>query len=381
MSDPVLDAAPDAVMTIDEHGVLVEFNAAAERLLGYARADAIGRAVADLVIPRPFRAAHLAGLRRAVEGGPTHILGSSAEMCAQHADGREILVWMSLTRTSVDPPRFTAWMRDLSEHQGGRAEADRMARVAQEPAAIGSWEWIPAEGTIRWSDNVFRMLGAEPGEVEPSFEYFLARVHPDDRERLVREARDMRGNAQATDRRMRIVRPDGQVRHLSSSVAVTEWRDGEPHRMLGRFEDLTERLRSQRGIAAHIAVETALSGWDGFERGGERLLGGLADALGYEAGVLWVRNGDMLAARVLWQGAGGGPSPARGGRARPPAAARAAVAPGTRGACARRSTAATPRRTSAAGSRSPRSPARRSWPSWSSQHARRASSASRCGAR
>jgi len=46
-------------------------------------------------------------------------------MCAQHADGHELLVWTCVTRASQDPPRFTARMRELTQQEAGLAEADR----------------------------------------------------------------------------------------------------------------------------------------------------------------------------------------------------------------------------------------------------------------
>jgi len=57
IASAVLAAAFDAIITIDHRGVVVEWNAAAERLFGYARSEAIGQAMADLIIPPQLRGA------------------------------------------------------------------------------------------------------------------------------------------------------------------------------------------------------------------------------------------------------------------------------------------------------------------------------------
>src|SRR6185295_5329324 len=54
----ILDSVIDCIVTMDADGKVIEFNAAAERTFGYTKADAIGRALADLIIPPPLRAAH-----------------------------------------------------------------------------------------------------------------------------------------------------------------------------------------------------------------------------------------------------------------------------------------------------------------------------------
>jgi len=52
---------------------------------------------------------------------------------------------------------------------------------AEQLMQIGSWEYVPSEGELLWSDNIYRILGLEPGAIEPSTAYFVAQTHPDDR--------------------------------------------------------------------------------------------------------------------------------------------------------------------------------------------------------
>ena len=62
ITSAVLAAAFDAIITIDHRGVVVEWNSAAERLFGYARSEAVGREMAELIIPPQLREGHRAGM-------------------------------------------------------------------------------------------------------------------------------------------------------------------------------------------------------------------------------------------------------------------------------------------------------------------------------
>jgi PAS domain S-box-containing protein len=119
----ILDTAFDAIITIDEAGRIVEFNNAATRIFGHARADAIGKPVAELIIPPIYRGAHKEGLRRYLETGRHSVLNRLIEVEALHADGGHIPVELSITEVPVSEGRlFTAVLRDISERKRFEAQ-------------------------------------------------------------------------------------------------------------------------------------------------------------------------------------------------------------------------------------------------------------------
>ena len=73
--------------------------------------------------------------------------------------------------------------RDASRGRPDRAALERAEQLAQ----TGTWEWDLDTDVLLWSDNMFRLLGVEPGSVAPTPEYVIGRVHPDDRDRVERE--------------------------------------------------------------------------------------------------------------------------------------------------------------------------------------------------
>jgi PAS domain S-box-containing protein len=131
-----------------------------------------------------------------------------------------------------------------------RVEAERMleranARLAeaQELAHIGSWEWDIASDRVTWSDELYRLYGLQPQSVKIDYETYVARVHPDDRERVQDAVRD------ATDARRpfafehRIQLDDEQTRWVQGQGRVIVDDTGTPVRMVGTSQDITERKR------------------------------------------------------------------------------------------------------------------------------------------
>jgi PAS domain S-box-containing protein len=194
-------------------------------------------------------------------------------------------------------------MADASDIDRARHAERRQALLAcaEHVAQMGSWEYVPSEGELIWSDNLFRIFGLEPGEVTPTSEYVFEHTHPDDRERVETAVRglEQRGELESLD--YRISRPDGQRRHIRATLAVIERRGGRPHRLVGTAQDVTDSVGAEREIAAHIAVAGALVEWTALEPSAHRLLARLAGALDFVAGVFWVPRGDILVPRVLWR--------------------------------------------------------------------------------
>ncbi len=111
----IVDAALDAIVTIDHRSRVLEFNPAAERLFGHSRKDVLGRDLAEILMPARFRAAHHEGVEHMLSTGHGRILGQRIEMPAVRADGSELLVELSVTQLpSTDPPAFTGFMRDVT---------------------------------------------------------------------------------------------------------------------------------------------------------------------------------------------------------------------------------------------------------------------------
>ena len=129
----ILDAAPDAVITMDHHGRITEFNPAAEKLFGHPRSQAIGQELATLIIPSGLRDQHRTGLKTYLDTGHGPFIDRRVETTAVRADGHEFPVEVSITRVPTDPPMFTGFIRDTTDRVN--AEHQRRALLEAELAA------------------------------------------------------------------------------------------------------------------------------------------------------------------------------------------------------------------------------------------------------
>src|SRR4051794_28567802 len=119
----ILDAALDCLITIDHEGRVLEFNPAAERTFGYGAEEAIGRELAELIVPPSLRDRHREGFERYLRTGEPHVLGRRIEITGMRADGSEFPVELTITRIGLSgPPMFSGSLRDITARQRGVAE-------------------------------------------------------------------------------------------------------------------------------------------------------------------------------------------------------------------------------------------------------------------
>ncbi len=148
--------------------------------------------------------------------------------------------------------------------QGFRTERrlrnrERQLAEAQAIAHVGSWEWDIATGAVTWSDEQCRLFGIPIGSAA-SYEGFVARVHPDDRDRVERIVAQGLAERRTEEYEWRLVRSDGEIRHMHTvSVVVTD-AVGKAVRMAGTSVDITERKIAEENQQTLLReLQTALA--------------------------------------------------------------------------------------------------------------------------
>lgn len=127
----LIRSAPHAVIGIDADGVVTTWNPQAEATFGWSAQEAIGLALATLIIPPRMRSGHLRGMRRLAEGGVPRMLDTRIEMPARHRDGRSLMLDLSIIDTVTAGRReFLAFVRDVTV---ARAEGARVTSIARLP--------------------------------------------------------------------------------------------------------------------------------------------------------------------------------------------------------------------------------------------------------
>jgi two-component system NtrC family sensor kinase len=138
----VVASALDAVIVVDESGLVVAINPAAEAMFGYRRDQALGRSIGALIVPDHLKKAHEAGFARYRATCEPHVLGRRVEMEAARKDGKVIPVELAITEVKLPDRRlFTANLRDLSAAKEAAAEIERQRDAlhqSEKLAALGS---------------------------------------------------------------------------------------------------------------------------------------------------------------------------------------------------------------------------------------------------
>ena len=176
----IIDTALDAVVTMDATGKVCGWSAQAENIFGWTRKEAMGRTVAELIIPERYRESHTRGLSHMLATGQGSVVNRRIEISALRKEGQEFPVELSIVAIkSKEAWTFSAFARDLSERkQAETAIAEGEARMktvlAHAPEAIMAFD-ADTGRFIEANENTVRLFGFSrsallkmgPGEVSP----------------------------------------------------------------------------------------------------------------------------------------------------------------------------------------------------------------------
>ena len=155
---------------------------------------------------------------------------------------------------------FASLVTDMTEIRSAEAalrRSEHMLEHSQSTAHVGSWEVHLAKYpddplSVRWSDEMYRIFGYEPGGIEPTRKLFYDAIHPDDREatRAVSKTGLERGEPFETE--YRVVRPDGSVRMIHAWTRFECDAGDRPVRMLGTCQDITDRKKLEEELVSAL---------------------------------------------------------------------------------------------------------------------------------
>lgn len=120
-----------------------------------------------------------------------------------------------------------------------------LLRDSQRVAHIGCWDLVINEKKLFWNEEAYEIYGFHYGEIQPTFDDFMALVHPDDRGILLPHLQECIKTGQFRDFECRIVRKDGTERivYVAGKVAFDD--SGKPYRTFGIVQDITERKKAE----------------------------------------------------------------------------------------------------------------------------------------
>lgn len=164
----IIETVPDALIVIDEKGLIESFSPAAERLFGYTEAEVIGRNVSTLM-PSPYREEHDGYLDRYRRTGERRIIGIGRVVMGQRADGSTFPIELQVGELRLEGRRlFTGFVRDITERQAVRERlhelqaellrASRLSAMGQMASALAHELNQPLTAVINYVQACRRML-------------------------------------------------------------------------------------------------------------------------------------------------------------------------------------------------------------------------------
>jgi PAS domain S-box-containing protein len=263
----LVELAFDAFVSIDMNGTITGWNAAAETMFGWSRDEALGRQLAETIVPPSYRQAHRAGLRRYLETREAHVLNKYIELAAIRRDGREFPIELAIWPVgSNGETTFCAFVRDISERKQAEETLARLATIVEssDDAMIAK----SLDGTIlSWNGGAERMYGYAAEEVVgTSISVLVPEDHNDLADIMNHIARGESLEHHETRRR----RKDGRVIDVALTVSPIKNASGEVvgaatiTRDVSTRKQAEERLReSERSLRdAQRIVRVGSWEWD-----------------------------------------------------------------------------------------------------------------------
>jgi two-component system cell cycle sensor histidine kinase/response regulator CckA len=138
------------------------------------------------------------------------------------------------------------WFRSAHEAtEVALIESEINLKRAQEMAHLGSWEYDFSSDKMIWSDELYRILGHEPGTIMPSLSLLLESVSSDQRRTVEQRLHSSIKDGETRSQEFSVIRPDGELRHVISHLVVYSDSEQGTNRVAGTMMDVTEQKRSE----------------------------------------------------------------------------------------------------------------------------------------
>ena len=183
-------------------------------------------------------------------------------------DAREAETLTQLARLVVDELELR---REAARRERAEAELrdrSRLLNLAEEIGQFGHWYVDFVTDRRRWSDEVYRIMGLTPQAGPPTVEMSRAAYHPDDLPRLAELVERARTGGEGFSVEARVIRPDGDLRHVFIRGMTEAGPDGRPVGLMGVVQDITEAKREEAELRSNrelldLTVQATRDGiWD-----------------------------------------------------------------------------------------------------------------------
>jgi PAS domain S-box-containing protein len=238
----VIELAPSALIMVNETGTIEMVNAPVERMFGYPRSELLGQPV-EMLIPAQLRDLHVHLRHEFSQHASQRPMGRGRDLFGLCKDGSEIALEIGLSPLSnADGKKVLCGFVDVTErkrHEAALLKTSRELERTNAFAKVGGWVVDLRTNAIIWSDETCRIHDVELG-YQPTLEAGIAFYAPEARPVIEKAVQDAIATGQGWDLELPFITAKSRpiwVRALGEA----EFENGVPVRLVGAFQDITER--------------------------------------------------------------------------------------------------------------------------------------------
>lgn len=246
----LVETSSDWVWEVDKDLCYTYVSPKVREMLGYEPDEVLGKTPWDFMEPEEAGRVRAEFVRVAALRTPLSLF----ENVNISKDGTCVVVETSAAPVFSADGEFAGY-RGVDRDITGKKLAEEALRksraslaTAQRIAHIGSWDRDMSKGDVSWSDETYRIFGAEPGRLRASYDAFLGFAHPNDREAVRRSIDESVRSGTPYSFEHRIVLPDGGVRVVHQQGETIFDEKGRAARLVGTVQDITDRKRTEEQL-------------------------------------------------------------------------------------------------------------------------------------
>ena len=240
--------SPMAVVEWDSYFKVTKWTSESEKIFGWRAEEVVGRNIMDLnIIYEP----DIPIVQETMEKLTSGLFKQVVSTNRNYRKDRSIITceWYNtvLQNQNGEMLFVLSQVLDITERKQAAQvikERESSLRYAQEIGKTGSWEWDLVTQKNSWSDNYFAILGFNSSEVEPSFELFRSRIHPDDVHFLDETHDNIMKDKKPFGFELRLIQPDGTFKWIKNNISqVIE--DDKLVKLKGVIIDIADRKHTE----------------------------------------------------------------------------------------------------------------------------------------